>query len=85
MTVTIESLDAAGYRKFGLVSSAIVVVLFGLVIPWLFSFNYPKWPWIFAAVLGGWALLKGHIAEMQTGEGKTITAALPAITAAKIG
>jgi hypothetical protein len=57
MTNTIDTLDAAGYRKFGLVSSAIVVVLFGLAIPWLFSFNFPRWPWIFAAVLSSWALL----------------------------
>jgi hypothetical protein len=57
MSNTIETLDAAGYRKFGLVSSAIVVVLFGLAIPWLFSLNFPRWPWIFAGVLGGWALL----------------------------
>lgn len=57
MTSTIATLDAAGYRKFGLVTSAIVVFLFGLAIPWLFSFNFPTWPWIFAAVLGSWALL----------------------------
>jgi hypothetical protein len=57
MTNTIDTLDAAGYRKFGLVSSAIVVVLFGLAIPWLFSLNFPRWPWIFAGVLSSWALL----------------------------
>jgi hypothetical protein len=57
MTNPIETLDAAGYRKFGLVSSAIVVLLFGLAIPWLFSLNLPRWPWVFAGVLGSWALL----------------------------
>jgi hypothetical protein len=57
MTNPIETLDAAGYRKFGLVSSAIVVLLFGLAIPWLFSLNFPRWPWVFAGVLGSWALL----------------------------
>jgi len=57
MTGKIETLDAAGYRKFGLVTSAIVVVLFGLAIPWMFSFNFPRWPWIFAGVLTSWALL----------------------------
>ena len=57
MTNTIETLDAAGYRKFGLITGAIVVVLFGLAIPWLFSLNFPRWPWIFAAVLGSWASL----------------------------
>ena len=36
-------------------------------------------------LLGGWVLLKGYVAEMQTGEGKTITALLPACTAAMAG
>jgi len=36
-------------------------------------------------MLGGWALLKGLIAEMDTGEGKTLTATLAACTAALAG
>ncbi len=36
-------------------------------------------------ILGGWAILKGMIAEMETGEGKTLTATLPACTAAMAG
>jgi hypothetical protein len=57
MTGNIATLDKAGYRKFGLVSSAIVVILFGLCIPFLFSLGYPRWPWMFAGVLSLWALL----------------------------
>jgi preprotein translocase subunit SecA len=34
---------------------------------------------------GGWILLNGLIAEMETGEGKTLTATLPACTAALAG
>jgi len=34
---------------------------------------------------GGWILLQGMIAEMDTGEGKTLTASLPACTAALAG
>ncbi len=34
---------------------------------------------------GGWAMLNGMIAEMETGEGKTLTATLPACTAALAG
>jgi preprotein translocase subunit SecA len=34
---------------------------------------------------GGWVMLKGMIAEMETGEGKTLTATLPACTAAMAG
>ena len=36
-------------------------------------------------LLGGWVLLQGRVAEMETGEGKTITATLPACTAALAG
>jgi preprotein translocase subunit SecA len=36
-------------------------------------------------LLGGWILLQGQIAEMETGEGKTLTATLPACTAALAG
>ena len=36
-------------------------------------------------LLGGWTMLQGEIAEMQTGEGKTLTATLPAATAAMAG
>jgi preprotein translocase subunit SecA len=34
---------------------------------------------------GGWVILNGMIAEMETGEGKTLTATLPACTAAMAG
>ncbi|MDF3216822.1 MULTISPECIES: DEAD/DEAH box helicase [Mesorhizobium] len=36
-------------------------------------------------LIGGYALLKGRLAEMETGEGKTLTALLPAATAALAG
>jgi preprotein translocase subunit SecA len=36
-------------------------------------------------VLGGWVLLNGLVAEMQTGEGKTLVATLPAATVALSG
>ncbi|MGI9329421.1 MAG: DEAD/DEAH box helicase [Gammaproteobacteria bacterium] len=36
-------------------------------------------------VIGGWALMQGMAAEMDTGEGKTLTASLPAATAALAG
>ncbi|MGB1090613.1 MAG: prepilin peptidase [Oceanobacter sp.] len=38
-----------------------------------------------AQLLGGLAILHGNIAEMQTGEGKTLTAVLPAAAAALAG
>jgi preprotein translocase subunit SecA len=36
-------------------------------------------------IRGGWVLLNGLVAEMETGEGKTLTATLPAATAALAG
>jgi len=36
-------------------------------------------------IIGGWAMLNGMIAEMETGEGKTLTATLPVCTAALAG
>ncbi|HEY5624464.1 MAG TPA: prepilin peptidase, partial [Gammaproteobacteria bacterium] len=36
-------------------------------------------------VIGGWAMVKGMLAEMETGEGKTLTATLAAATAALAG
>lgn len=36
-------------------------------------------------LIGGWVLLQGMVAEMETGEGKTLTATLPACTAALAG
>ncbi|MGE5892741.1 MAG: preprotein translocase subunit SecA, partial [bacterium] len=36
-------------------------------------------------IMGGWVLLNGMVAEMETGEGKTLTATLPACTAALAG
>jgi len=36
-------------------------------------------------LMGGWVMLSGMLAEMETGEGKTLTATLPACTAALAG
>src|SRR5262249_15524615 len=36
-------------------------------------------------LLGGWAMVRGKVAEMETGEGKPLTATLPAATAALAG
>jgi preprotein translocase subunit SecA len=36
-------------------------------------------------LMGGWGLLQGKLVEMATGEGKTLTATLPACTAALAG
>jgi hypothetical protein len=37
-------------RKFGFTMAAIIALLFGLLLPWLFDHEYPLWPWIAAGV-----------------------------------
>ncbi len=49
--------DRSGLRKFGLISSLILVLLFGLLIPWLLSREIPVWPWLAAATLSAWAVV----------------------------
>ena len=47
----IPDLDRRGLREFGLVTGAIIAILFGLFFPWLLEFRNPIWPWIFFGVL----------------------------------
>ena len=56
-THEIPDLDLKGLRHFGLTTGAIVVVLFGLFLPWVFGFSAPLWPWIVGGVLAIWALM----------------------------
>ena len=52
----IPELDTGGLRRFALTTGAIVAVLFGLILPWLFGLRLPIWPWPLAAVLMLWGL-----------------------------
>jgi hypothetical protein len=54
----IPELDAKGLRHFALTTAAIVAALFGALLPWLLGLGWPLWPWVLAAVLAGWGLLK---------------------------
>jgi hypothetical protein len=44
-------------RNFGLTVGTFVGVVFGLLIPWLFSGGFPTWPWIVFSVLSFLSLL----------------------------
>ena len=50
----VEKLDKKGLRKFGLVTGAIVLALFWLLLPWIFDHKLPYWPWYIAGPL--WVL-----------------------------
>ena len=43
--------DRKTLRSFGLTSGVIVILLFGLLLPWLRGSGWPRWPWILAATL----------------------------------
>ncbi len=59
----IPTLDAAGYRKFGLTTGAIFVVVFGLFFPWLRDRTMDTWPtWPF--VVGGAFAVPGLLLPM---------------------
>jgi hypothetical protein len=53
----IPELGRKGLREFGLVTGGIVAGLFGVFFPWLLENDWPLWPWIVFAVLGGWGLI----------------------------
>ena len=53
----IAELDRKGLREFALVTSSVIVGLFGLLLPWLFNLGWPVWPWILAAILSALGLL----------------------------
>lgn len=45
-------------RDFGLIMAGMLVLMFGIVLPWLFSFSTPYWPFIAAFVFLVVALTK---------------------------
>jgi O-antigen/teichoic acid export membrane protein len=54
----IPELDAKGLRHFALTTAAVFLGLFGLLLPWLGDLPWPLWPWMLAAVLALWGLIK---------------------------
>ena len=44
-------------RQFGLLFSAILVLLFGLLLPVLIGYRFPLWPWVVALLVTVLALL----------------------------
>lgn len=52
MAIASHNLAARDLRNFALIMGAMIVLMFGLLIPWLWSSELPTWPWIVAAILG---------------------------------
>ena len=47
----IPELDKKGLRDFGLITGALFVLIFGLLLPWKFEWQWPIWPWVILAIL----------------------------------
>ncbi len=52
----IPELDSKGLRQFGLLMGGFIVLVFGVLLPWLFDRTWPVWPWIVAALFTVWSL-----------------------------
>ena len=50
--------DSKCLRKFGLSTGAFLGTAFGLLLPYVFEYPFPVWPWIIAGFLGAaaWAI-----------------------------
>ncbi|MBK8162988.1 MAG: hypothetical protein IPK65_07550 [Gammaproteobacteria bacterium] len=46
--------DRKALRSYGLLMGGVIVILFGLLLPWLFDGAFRAWPWIIG---GAFALL----------------------------
>ena len=56
-TPTYNEADRQELRTFGLVFATGIVLIFGLLLPWLFEHPWPTWPWVAAGILVTTALL----------------------------
>lgn len=57
METNIPELDSKGLRKFGMTAAGGIVILFGLVLPWVYDRSSSLWIWIIAAVLVAWSII----------------------------
>ena len=57
MSISSKQLSRAELRKFGLVTGAMLILFFDILIPWIWDIALPLWPVIAAAILGSMALI----------------------------
>ena len=69
MTTTEQkSGNSSALREFGIKFGLLLGVFFGLLLPWLFSYSYPVWPWVIAIVLGLFAAARpALLAPVESG------------------
>ena len=47
----IPELDKKGLRDFGLITGGLFALIFGLLLPWKFEWQWPIWPWVLFGLL----------------------------------
>lgn len=58
MTQPLENtVDKKELRSFGLMMAGMLILIFGLLLPWLWDAAFPLWPWIAAVPFGLLGLL----------------------------
>ena len=57
MSETESPLTRKELRQFGLIFGAMVALMFGGVLPFLFGRPFPLWPWMVLGVVWLWALI----------------------------
>ena len=50
-------MDRRSLRSFGMLMGGIIAVLFGLLVPAIFSTPFPLWPWVLGGIFGFFALV----------------------------
>jgi hypothetical protein len=56
-SATTAPMSRSDLRKFGLVTAAMLVLFFDVLIPWIWSITPPLWPLVAAGILAAFALL----------------------------
>jgi len=53
----IEPVERVELRNFALTMAGMVALIFGVLMPWLWGWSYPAWPWYAAIGLVAWGLI----------------------------
>ena len=57
MSQEVPKLDRTGLRNFAWMFAAVVISLFGLILPWFLNKDWPWEPWVIAAAFFAWGLI----------------------------